>query len=74
VWSSRDEGEFRRKSDNIIADEIVERLEMQGRPLSMQAPRKGGPLYGEGQYSWDPDLRPRSNVLPSAYVTDREDD
>lgn len=74
VWSSRDESEFRRKTDNITADELVERLEMPGRPLSMQAPSKGGPLYGEGQYSWDLDLRPRSNALPSAYVTGREDD
>lgn len=74
VWSSRDEGDLRRKSDSITADEVVERLEMPGRPLSMQALRKGGPLYGEGQYSWDPDLRPRSNALPSAYVTDREGD
>ena len=73
VWSSRDEGEFRRKSDNIIADEIVEALELPGRPLSMQAPSKGGPLYGEGQYGWDPEVRPRSNVLPSAYVVDREE-
>lgn len=74
VWSSRDEAEFRRKVDNIVADELVETLELPGRPLSMQAPSKGGPLYGEGQYGWDPDLRPRSNVLPAAYVTDREDD
>lgn len=74
VWSSRDEGDFRRKTDNVIVDELVERLEMPGRPLSMQAPSKGGPLYGEGQYGWDPDLRPRSNALPAAYVTDREDD
>ena len=74
VWSPRDEHEFRRRTDHLIADELVESLEMPGRPLSMQAPTKGGPLYGEGQYAWDPDLRPRSNALPSAYVTDREDD
>jgi hypothetical protein len=74
VWSSRDEGEFRRKSDSITANEIVEALERPARPLAMQSMSKGGPLYGEGQYSWDPDLRPRSNVLPSAYVVDREDD
>jgi hypothetical protein len=73
VWSSRDEGDFRRKADNLIADELIERLEMPARPLSMQSLSKGGPLYGEGQYSWDPDLRPRSNALPSVYVTDRED-
>jgi hypothetical protein len=73
VWSSRDEAEFRRKADNLTADELVETLEMPARPLSMQSLTKGGPLYGEGRYSWDPDLRPRSNALPSTYITDRED-
>lgn len=68
TWSSRDEAEFGRKVDNVTADELIESLELPGRPLSMQSLSKGGPLYGEGQYGWDPDLRPRSNTLPSAYI------
>jgi hypothetical protein len=58
--------------DRITANELIEDLELPGRILSMQAPIKGGPLYGEGQYGWDPRLRPRSNALPSAYVVERE--
>lgn len=74
VWSSRDEAEFRRKTDHLTADELVDLLERPSRPLSMQSLTRGGPLYGEGQYGWDPDLRPRSSALPSAYVTEREED
>lgn len=72
TWSPRDEGEFGRRVDRITANELIEDLELPGRILSMQAPSKGGPLYGEGQYGWDPQLRPRSNALPSAYVVERE--
>lgn len=72
VWSSRDENDFRRKADQLTADELIEALEMPARPLAMQSLGKGGPLYGEGQYSWDPDLRPRTNALPSAYITDED--
>lgn len=72
TWSPRDESELGRKVDRITANELIEALELPGRILSLQAPSKGGPLYGEGQYGWDPNLRPRSNALPSAYVVERE--
>jgi hypothetical protein len=72
TWSPRDENDFGRRVDRITANELIEDLELPGRILSMQAPTKGGPLYGEGQYGWDPQLRPRSNALPSAYVVERE--
>ena len=68
TWSPRDESDFGRRVDRITANELIEDLELPGRILSMQAPSKGGPLYGEGQYGWGPQLRPRSNALPSAYV------
>lgn len=74
TWSPHDENEFGRRVDRITANELIEDLELPGRILSMQAPSKGGPLYGEGQYGWDPQLRPRSNSLPSAYVVEREVD
>lgn len=72
TWSARDEAEFGRRVDRITANELIERLELPGRPLGMHALGKGAPLYGEGQYGWDPRLRPRSNALPSAYVVERE--
>lgn len=68
TWSSRDEAEFGSKVDDVTPNEVIEALELPGRPLSRQSLSKGGPLYGEGQYGWDPDLRPRSNALPAAYV------
>lgn len=74
TWSPRDESDFGRRVDRIVANELIEDLELPGRILSMQAPIKGGPLYGEGQYGWDPQLRPRSNALPSAYVVEGEDE
>lgn len=72
TWSPRDENDFGRRVDRVTANELIEALELPGRILSMQAPSKGSPLYGEGQYGWDPQLRPRSNALPSAYVVERE--
>lgn len=72
TWSPRDENEFGRRVGRITANELIEAFELPGRILSMQAPSKGGPLYGEGQYGWGPRLQPRSNALPSAYVVERE--
>lgn len=72
TWSPRDENEFGRRVDRVTANELIETLELPGRPLALQALGKGGPLYGEGQYGWDPRLRPRSSALPSAYVVERE--
>lgn len=72
TWSPRDENEFGRRVDRITANELIESLELPGRPIALQAPGKGVPLYGEGQYGWDPQFRPRSNALPSAYVVERE--
>jgi hypothetical protein len=74
TWSPRDEHEFSHKVDRVTANELIETLEQPGRPIAFQALSKGGPLYGEGQYGWDPGLRPRSNALPSAYVVEREDE
>jgi hypothetical protein len=72
TWSSRDENELGRRVDRLTANELIETLELPGRVIALQALRKGGPLYGEGQYGWDPQLRPRTNALPSAYVVERE--
>ncbi|MDY6944316.1 MAG: hypothetical protein SXG53_01240 [Pseudomonadota bacterium] len=71
TWSPRDEGEFGRRVDRLTANELIEALELPGRPISLQAPGKGAPLYGEGQFGWQPQLRPRSNALPSAYLVER---
>ncbi|MFC4310195.1 hypothetical protein ACFPN2_13975 [Steroidobacter flavus] len=72
TWSPRDESEFGRRVDRITVNELIEDLELPGRVIALQALSKGGPLYGEGQYGWDPQLRPRSSSLPSAYVVDQE--
>lgn len=72
TWSPRDENEFGRRVDRLTANELIEALELPGRPIGLQALGKGGPLYGEGQYGWDLQLRPRSNALPAAYVVERE--
>jgi hypothetical protein len=68
TWSSRDEAEFGRRVDELTIDEFVETMELPSRVLALNALGKGEPLFGEGQYSWDPDLRPSSVTLPRAYV------
>lgn len=68
TWSPRDEHVLQARIDNLTTNELIEALERPGRPLGLQAPAKGEPLFGEGQFGWDADLRPRSNTLPSAYM------
>jgi hypothetical protein len=71
TWSARDENNLRRRVDDLTTNELIETLEFPGRPIALQAIGKGKLLYGEGQFAADPDLRPRSTVLPTAYITRR---
>ncbi|HEY6643039.1 hypothetical protein [Povalibacter sp.] len=71
TWSSRNEDAMRRRIDDVTVNELVERFELPGRPIGLQALGKGEPLYGEGQFGWEPDLRPSSTVLPAAYIERR---
>lgn len=68
TWATSDENNFRKSIDDLALDEFLETLELPGRLIGMQAQGKGKPLYGEGQFGWDPDLRPWTTTLPSAYV------
>lgn len=67
-WSSRDEAEFGRRVDDLTINEFVQNVELPSRILALNALDKGEPLFGEGQYAWDANLRPTSTALPSAYV------
>lgn len=67
-WSSRDEAEFGRRVDELTINEFVQNVELPSRILALNALGKGEPLFGEGQYAWDANLRPSSAALPSAYV------
>lgn len=67
-WSSRDEAEFGRRVDELTINEFVQGVELPSRILALNALGKGEPLFGEGQYAWDADLRPSSVALPSAYI------
>mgnify|MGYP005824597947 CR=1 FL=1 len=71
TWTASDEAQFQRRIDDVTIDELVELFELPGRPIGLQALGKGDPLYGEGQFSWDPDLRPRTSSLPAAYIERR---
>ena len=71
TWSARDENNMRGRIDAVTTNELIGNLELPARIIGLQAPGKGRPLYGEGQYGWDPDLRPSSTSLPSAYITRR---
>ena len=57
-----------KRVDDLTTNELIEALELPGQPIAMQAIGKGKPLYGEGQFATEPDLLPRSTVLPSAYI------
>jgi hypothetical protein len=57
--------------DYVTTDELLESLELPARPIGAMALGKGRLLYGEGQYAWEPELRPSSNTLPAAYITRR---
>ena len=69
TWSARDENTMRRRVDDLTTNELIESLEFPGRPIARQALGKGQPMYGEGQFATDVDLRPSSTVLPAAYVS-----
>lgn len=71
AWSARDENHLRRRTDDVTVNELVEQLESPGQLIALQALGKGRVLYGEGQFGWEPDLRPRSTVLPSTYIAPR---
>lgn len=67
-WSSRDEREFGRRVDELTINEFVQTAELPSRILALNALDKGEPMFGEGQYAWDADLRPSSTTLPRAYI------
>ncbi len=67
-WSARDEAEFGRRVDDLTIDEFVRAAELPSQVLALNALGKGEPLFGEGQYAWEVDLRPSSTALPSAYI------
>ncbi|MET0984434.1 MAG: hypothetical protein ABW034_03400 [Steroidobacteraceae bacterium] len=67
-WSARDEANLRSRVDRLTVNEAISVIELPSRPIGALAIGKGKILYGEGQYSWDPEFKPRSTTLPRAYV------
>lgn len=68
TWSARDEANLRSRVDRLTVNEAIGVIELPSRPIGALAMGKGKILYGEGQYSWDPEFKPRSTTLPRAYV------
>ena len=68
TWAAGAESEFRNRVDYVTTNELIESLELPARAIGALAMGRGRPLYGEGQYAWEPELRPRSTDLPKAYV------
>jgi hypothetical protein len=68
TWAAGAETEFRRRVDYVTTNELIELLELPARAIGVLALGRGRPLYGEGQYAWDPDLQPRSTDVPAAYI------
>lgn len=68
TWSATSESDFRNRVDYVTTNELIELLEMPARAIGALALGRGRPLYGEGQFAWEPDLRPDSADVPAAYI------
>lgn len=68
TWAAGAESEFRERVDYVTANELIELLEFPARAIGVLALGRGRPLYGEGQFAWEPELRPTSTDLPRAYI------
>jgi hypothetical protein len=71
TWSARDEDEFRTRVDRVTPNEALAALELPARAIGVNALGKGRMLYGEGQFAWEPELRPYSSTLPAAFLRRR---
>lgn len=77
TWAAKEESSYRGRIDRLTADEGIVMAETPG--ISVGAfGAKGNALYGEGRYGWGkglgkgPDPSAPSNVLPSAYIKDKQ--